>query len=324
MLSDVTRLFKKKGAKQDVEIEVLEDIRLTTADGINRGVQAGEIVLVDWGTYTSLEPSQRRVITDPAALPPPWQCPARPEPLPAPERLRSLPPEFLVFWDIEEQVRVAREHVEIIQDERYRAFGTQSILPASGTALAGSAHFSSDRRNSNLYSTLQPHDMSNPVTARLDRLLTAAENGAVDYLHRLWVTHDIPQQQRHYDIGGMYLHQCQELNTVLGELADTGFAIFRLRISALGLGPWKEKELFGGSMDFQRFNHPLCSELGRTSAGYGEDGILRTYCEESMESLATYMIGNGARLTAMTQLLANAKIELQRATAASMPTGLPA
>lgn len=324
MLQDVTRLFKKKGQKQDVEIEALMDMRVTTADGVNRSVIAGEIVHVNWETYRALEPDQRRVITDVAALPPPWQCPARPEPLPAPERLRSLPPEFVVFWDVEEKIRVARAHVTIIQDERLKAFGTASYLPSQGTALAGGVGFSRDTRDGNLYSTLTPHDMSNPVTARLDRLLTAAEDGAVDFLHRLWNLHDVPQQQRHYDAGRLYIAGCVALNDVLTELGTIGYQIFRLRVLALGLTEHKNKELFCGSLDFHRFNHPQTSAWGTVSGGYGEDGILRVYSEESMETLATLMLSNNARLTAMTQLLANAKVELQRATAAAMPPGLPA
>lgn len=324
MLQNVSRLFKPKGAKQDVEIEALTDMRLTTADGVNRSVAAGEVVLIDWGTYQNLEPDQRRVITDPAALPPPWVCPARPEPQPAPERLRSLPPEFLVHWDIEEQIRVAREHVEIIQDERMKTFGTASYLPSQGTALAGGVGFSRDTRDGNLYSTLTPHDMSNPQTARLDRLLTAAEDGAVDYLKRLWELHDIPQQRRHFDAGGLYIAGCVALNDVLSELGAIGYQIFRLRVLALGLTEHKNKELFCGSLDAQRFNHSPTSAWGTVSGGYDEQGVLRVFCEESMETIATLMLTNNARLASMSQLLANAKSELQRATAASMPPGLPA
>lgn len=325
MLS-IEKIFKKrdKTAKPTVEIQVLEDVRLDLADGTNRHVAADEIVHVQWDTYQNLEPSQRRVITDPAALPPPWQCPARPEPLPAPERLRSLPPEFVVHWDIGEQIRVAREHVEIIQDERIRNFGTASILPSGGTVLAGGANFSADRRDSNIYSTIAPYNLEDPQVARLDRLLTSAENGAVDYLHRLWALHDIPQQRRHYDCGGLYIAQCAELNALLNELGAIGYQIFRLRVLALGLTEHKNRELFCGSLDAQRFNHGQCSPQGTCSAGYGDDGVIRVYSELGMETLATLMITQAERIASMSQLLASAKIELQRATSASMPTGLPA
>ena len=109
-----------------------------------------------------------------------------------------------------------------------------------------------------------------------------------------------------------------KLCVAIGELHKTGFEIFSLRVSELGLSGQKVTELYSGSADAEKYS---CFDMpgltGMKLAYYEENVGGRSYCDLPVNALVSYYRKFSGSLDEVSATLKKAKSELAKATKVS-------
>ena len=316
---DFRKLFRTGEKHPPVKIRTTRSMMLRPLDEPSRHVQAGEEITVAFDTLRELEGTDYTVIdsgrpklevTDPS--------PQREEPRPLPARWDELPACFADYWNLSEQFRTAREHVVAIIAERRRIFGSNISLEGagdSGRIFMGGADLLDERKgvSGGVSSRLTEIDLSDPRLRALDRFLTAAENGARDYLDRLIDTKEIALQRAFLACGQHRLAVADELRALLDELAAIGYELFSIRSAPLGLADYHIRRLFHGSADYVKYaSHPPAIFGSVRSAGLDQTGQPIPYSDQPVTSQACWSLDMQDRLRDLKPLLAEGKSELNR------------
>lgn len=320
---DFKKLFVSGRQKPNSVIRVSRNMQLAPIDEGTRHVEAGEEITVSHATLTQLDPSDYTMLDSGIApVPVPDPSPPRQAANPLPDRWDELPSCFADYWTITEEFRTANEHVAAISQARAEVFGTNfTIGNQEGTALIGGVMSANSRGpfSGGVFSSLKPIDMDDPKLRKLDRMLTAAHNSAVDYYNRLIDTKSIAQQRAFLACGGHRLAVADELRVVLDELATIGFEIFSCRTAALGLAEFQQRRLYHGGSDYQKYNTHGTAIIGSvSSAGLDTEKQPIIYSDSPVSSQAGWALDMTARLAELRPLLKTAKAELARAQKASM------
>jgi hypothetical protein len=326
---DFKKLFVTGKATPPVRVRTLRAMVLTPLDEPSRHVDAGEEVLIDFGTFQQLERGDYDMldsgvapveVTDPT---PPRQTAA-----PLPARWDELPKCFADYWDLTEDFRTAREHVSEIIAARTELFGSNfKIGNQEGTALVGGVMSANNRKpfGGGMVSTLKPINLDDPKLRKLDRLLTASEENAREFYNRLIDTKEIAIQRAFLACGQHRLKIADELRVVIDELSQIGLELFAARTAALGLADFQVRRLYHGSADFLKFGDqaPAISSAV-SSAGLDSSQQPILYSDAPAASQAGWSLSMADRLVHLRPLLAEGQKALAKARKALLPAGLPA
>jgi hypothetical protein len=311
MTLDLTSFFQTK--KQSVKVKILRDQQLKV-DGTLRHVSEGEIVEVTKDSLSQIDRSDYQVISNnskPVEIIDP--TPARPVVKPAPEKYSKLPKCFAKYHELNEQLRVAREHINLIHAERKRQFGVDGdFAGATGTHLIG-AFTGSQSEGTNTTSTLQAYNFSDPELRKVAQYLSDSLKDAEEHLISLSEKSILPLQRAFYESGNLRIKAASDLLPIIEEIEAIGFEIFSTRVSALGLGIGHTQKLYNGSSDFQKYarlEQPSFNDV--CFGGMDNDGTMRTYSEMPVDQAAYHFIKDTARLPELKALLAEAKKELAK------------
>lgn len=326
------KLRRKSEPTIAVVITADSSVRVRLADGTITDAGPGERLtlgkreaetLIAQGDARWIPTTEEKIDLDRRAsvIPPPV------DPRPIPEGWDKLPPCFAKWWALAERGRCLRLRQIAIEGALLRRRGLTEREIAdyrqdSGTlpeeTLRGRVIGAWLERNPINAGVLDGEQLD--VLRRLSNALASIGKDIDDFAG----AHGQELIGLEYEIAGEALRVHSDLAKVSRELSDTGFAIFKARVAALGVNESLIRQWFGASADCLKYEHPVDSPP-LASLGIDPDtGESITVVNAGPRQIASWIprwIDETKRLTA---LLKEAKTELSRTTkAAGAPLALP-
>jgi hypothetical protein len=241
--------------------------------------------------------------------------PERREAAELPNAWKELPACFGRYHNLQQKFRILKLHLADIDQMRINLWGSAISFASMGdnaaTAL-GMRWVEPANPQQNILIKNYKVDFNDPVTIYQDRCLTSAAEKTANELEKLTASSGIEIERLFLLCGNARIEKSAELQLVVDELADIGFALFSTRIKSLGLSPHHARSLYYQSADWVTHQHEGSYRGGMCILRVNEEGITELYADEAPAQQAGHMLGETLRLAELKPLLLEARKTLTK------------
>ena len=288
---------------------------ITDSTGSSRAVEAGETLTISRSEFSKFERDDFKPVPSKAWTKFADPTPERRQAAELPDKWQSLPACFSRHHNLQQKFKILRLHLADIDQMRINLWGSAISFASMGdnaaTAL-GMRWVEPANPQQNILIKNYKVDFNDPVTIYQDRCLTSAAEKTANELEKLTASSGIEIERLFLLCGNARIEKSAELQLVVDELADIGFALFSTRIKSLGLSPHHARSLYYQSADWVTHQHEGSYRGGMCILRVNEEGITELYGDEAPAQQAGHLLGETARLAELKPLLAEARKVLAR------------
>jgi hypothetical protein len=297
-------------AKRSMIMKLASGETTTVAAGDEFEITHDEASKLDSGDVVFLDPINK---PEPPKIEP---APERPEPRPAPEAWAKLPACFTEWHNLNERFRVALEHGRLIVEKRVEIFGTTTSIgdPEGSAATLLVLRMKPFERGGGTVFTNKIRLDDEQVRLQ-DAALNSAAKKAADHLEELRRDYTLKLQKLHLQCGWERLSTADQATKLARQVRQIGIDLFSMRVAALELHPGQVARLYNGSALFQKYGMVQDAPVRNVCfAGHDESaGTMRTYIDDAVSSIASFMLSDLRQLDALEPLFAEGHRELTKA-----------
>jgi hypothetical protein len=288
---------------------------VTDSTGINRSVEVGEAITISRSEFAKFDRGDFQPVQSKAWTKFADPTPQRRQAAELPDAWKSLPACFSRYHNLQQKFRILKLHLADIDQKRIDLWGSSISFGSMGdnaaTAL-GMRWVEPANPQQNILIKNYKVDFNDPLTIYQDRCLSSAAEKTANELEKLTATSGIEIERLFLSCGNARIEKSAELQLVVDELADIGFALFSTRIKSLGLSPHHARSLYYQSADWVTHQHEGSYRGGMCILRVNEEGITEHYGDEAPAQQAGHLLGETLRLAELKPFLLEARKTLAK------------
>ena len=308
---DIQKLFPK--TSEPLTVTATRAMMITDSTGINRTVEVGETITISRSEFAKFDKDDFKPVQSKSWTKFADPTPERREAAEMPDAWKSLPVFFSRYHNIQQKFRILRMHLADIDQTRINLWGSAISFSSMGdnaaTAL-GMRWVEPANPQQNILIKNYRVDFNDPLTIHQDRCLSSAAEKTANELEKLTASSGIEIERLFLLCGNARIERGAELQLVVDELADIGFALFTTRIQSLGLSTHHARSLYYASADWVTHQHEPSYRGGLAILRVNESGLTEFYTSDSVQESACHLSRETARLEALRPVLLAARKNL--------------
>ena len=309
---DIKKLFPK--TSEHLTVTATRAMMITDSTGINRTVEVGETITISRSEFAKFDRDDFKPIQSTAWTKFADPTPERRQTAEMPDDWKSLPACFSRYHNLQQKFRILRLHLADIDQKRIDLWGSSISFASMGDNAAvalGMRWVAPANPQQNILIKNYRVDFKDPLTIYQDRCLSSAAEKTANELEKLTASSGIDIERLFLLCGNARIEKSAELQLVIDELADIGFALFSTRIKSLGLSNHHARSLYYQSADWVTYKHEPAYSGGMCILRC-VDGITEFYGDEAPPQQAGHLIGEMLRIAELKPLLLEARKTLAK------------